>query len=229
MKVERNENLIKECTETLASLSQHGIKIHVSVLLGEILGWLGDTRDLAEFVGIEGGKYELEDLGKADIKPFEIGKYPVTNQWYKEFIEDKGYSKEEYWSTEGWKWRNKENIEYPRCWHERKWKCPNAPVVTVSWYEADAFCRWLTKARNDGYTYRLPTEEEWQAAAAGKKGREYAWGNEDPDGRCNDGYKIDKTSSVGIFHKGCTPEGVADMSGNVWEWTCSSYDNKKRC
>ena len=69
-------------------------------------------------------------------------------------------------------------------WHERSWTCPNAPVVGVCWYEADAFCRWLTMTCDDGFTYRLPDEKEWEAAAAGFEKREYPWGKWAED-RCN--------------------------------------------
>jgi formylglycine-generating enzyme required for sulfatase activity len=80
----------------------------------------------------------------------------------------------------------------------------------------------LTKS--DGHTYRLPDENEWEAAAAGKEGREYPWGNGWKESCCNsEESKIGKTSSVGIFKIGETPEGIADMAGNVWEWTASDY------
>jgi formylglycine-generating enzyme required for sulfatase activity len=112
-------------------------------------------------------------------------------------------------------------------WHDRKWKCPNAPVVGVSWFETAAFCNWLTEIRNDGYLYRLPTEEEWQAVAAGKEGREYPWGKGGDSKKCNTSeIKIGRTSSVGIFVDGNTPEGVADMSGNIWEWMKTEYKTK---
>ncbi|MBI5555751.1 MAG: SUMF1/EgtB/PvdO family nonheme iron enzyme [Elusimicrobia bacterium] len=194
---------------------------------GEILGWLGDPRDLEEFVEIEAGAYPVQGRS-IDIKAFEMGRYPVTNQWYAKFIQAGGYQKEEYWSQEGKKWLKKNRAEGPGYWHERKWKYPNAPVVGVSWYEADAFCRWLTEIRKDGHTYHLPTEEEWEVAAAGKEGREYAWGKWQ-ENRCNyDGAKIGKTSAVGVFLKGCTPDtSIADLSGNVWEWTDSWYDKDK--
>ncbi len=195
---------------------------------GEILGWLGDPRDLEEFVKIKGGNYELEELGSQNIKTFEMGKYPVTNRWFAKFIRGDGYKKEEYWSKEGWKWLQEEKYEYPRYWHDRKWRCPNSPVVGVSWYEAGAFCRWLTSARQDEYQYRLPTEQEWQAAAAGKGKRKYPWGEWEED-RCN--YQktgIGKTSPVGIFPQGNTPDyGLVDMGGNVDEWTCTDYHSKE--
>jgi formylglycine-generating enzyme required for sulfatase activity/energy-coupling factor transporter ATP-binding protein EcfA2 len=194
---------------------------------GEILGWLGDPRDLKEFISIKGGEYELEGLGKKEIAPFWIAKYPVTNQWYKEFIEAEGYEKPEYWSLNGQKWLAQQKEKIPLYWHERKWNCPNAPVVGVCWYEAVAFCRWLS-AEDKHFKYWLPTEQEWQAAAAGKKGRKYPWGDDFDENKCNVvETNIGRTSAVGIFISGNTPEEVADLSGNVWEWTRTKYDTKE--
>jgi hypothetical protein len=195
--------------------------------VGETLGWLGDRRDLKEFVKIEGGQYNLKGLRKVSLQAFEIGKYPVTNQWYEEFIKAEGYKNELFWTQEGWKWLNETGSQEPVFWHDRRWKCPNSPVVGVSRYEADAFCRWLSITR-DGYTYRLPTEQEWQAAAAGKEGREHPWGPWQKN-RCNtDESGIGRTSAVGIFAKGKTPDGVADLAGNIWECTCSDYESRKQ-
>ena len=167
-------------------------------------------------------------MGKVKIKPFEIGKYPVTNQWYKEFIRAGGYENKEYWTNEGKKWLEKNKIKEPQYWNDRTWKCPNAPVIGVSWYEAYAFTRWLTTQSNDGYEYRLLNEKEWEASASGFEGRIYPWGNDWDKNRCNNKeIGIDKTSTVGIFKDGNTPEDVTDLSGNVWEWTSRRYDEIK--
>ena len=199
----------------------------VLVEAGEILGWLSDPRDLREFVPIRGGTYKLS-TGEFTIKAFELGKYPVTNVWFREFIEAGGYHKREYWTPEGLKWLADSKAEYPRFWHERKWTCPNAPVVGVSWYEAVAFTRWLTMTLNNGYTYRLPEETEWEASAAGLERREYPWRSGWDRNRCNNAeLGLERTSPVGVFKRGETPEGVSDMAGNVWEWTDSWYEEKK--
>ncbi|HHT9123462.1 MAG TPA: SUMF1/EgtB/PvdO family nonheme iron enzyme [Candidatus Wunengus sp. YC63] len=225
----RDSKVVKLAQERLRSIFEQKLEQDPKILaeVGEILGWLGDPRDLKKFVKIEGEEYDLEGLGKVNITPFEICKYPVTNQWYKEFIDAKGYEKSEYWGPHGWEWLKRQQVEFPLYWHERIWKSPNSPVVGICWYEAYAFCRWLTEAKNDGYTYQLPTEQEWQAAAAGKNGREYAWGKGFDGNKCNASEsKIGRTSAVGIFVEGNTPEGIADLSGNVWEWTKTQYDTK---
>ncbi len=65
-----------------------------------------------------------------------IGKYQVTNEEFKEFIDDGGYDKEEFWAKEGWQWREENMIYEPEYWHDRKWNAANFPVVGISWYEA---------------------------------------------------------------------------------------------
>ncbi|MCP4369370.1 MAG: formylglycine-generating enzyme family protein [Deltaproteobacteria bacterium] len=81
---------------------------------------------------------------------------------------------------------------------------------------------------NKGYKYRLLEEDEWEAAAAGIEGRKYPWGNEWDKNRCNNGeIELNKTSPVGVFKDGNTPDGISDMGGNVWEWTTSDYNSKK--
>jgi formylglycine-generating enzyme required for sulfatase activity/3',5'-cyclic AMP phosphodiesterase CpdA len=189
---------------------------------GDILGRLGDPRDLEAFSTVAGGRYRMS-TGDIEIQPFELAKYPVTNGWYKQFVDAKAYESVKYWTPEGLKWLENKNATAPKYRYDRKWNCPNAPVVGVAWYEADAFCRWLTEKRADGRRYFLPDEHQWEAAAAGRKGREYPWG-EWADGRCNsEEAGIEKTSAVGLFPAGDTPEGICDLAGNVWEWTRSDY------
>jgi formylglycine-generating enzyme required for sulfatase activity len=235
----RNDDTVAKAQEKLQIVMKNSASRKIKAEAGELLGWLGDTRDLKEFVKIEGGKYKLEDgidflsdnttkkFGTTELAPFEISRYPVTNVWYGEFIKLDGYKYRAYWSDEGWQWLEKEKIEYPEYWHDRKWKCPNAPVVGVSFWEAEAFCRWLSVTDEKGRKYKLPNEKQWQAAAAGKQGRKYPWGPDWDFTRCNCGEgenDIEKTSAVGIFERGKTPEGIYDMAGNVWEWCDEIYE-----
>ena len=167
-------------------------------------------------------------LGETDIQPFEIGKYPVTNGWYKEFIDAGGYYQMDYWTPEGQRWLEYTKSTLPAFWHDRDWNCPNVPVVGVCWYEAVAFIHWLNETRDDGHRYFLPDENQWEAAAAGKEGRDYPWGNGWEENHCNSKEsKVEKTSAVGIFSFGDTPEGASDMAGNAWDWTTSNYHTKE--
>ena len=120
----------------------------------------------------------------------------------------------------------------PRFWNDPAFNAPALPVVGVCWYEARAYCAWLTA--QTGQVYRLPTEAEWEAAARGlprrrwwlgpDKPRTYAWGERFDPARCNSFEShLRGTSPIGIFPAGDSPEGIADLSGNVWEWTGSLY------
>ena len=106
----------------------------------------------------------------------------------------------------------------------------------MSWPDALAYCDWLTNKLKawegtpeplgtllqSGGRVTLPSEAEWEKAARGKKGRIYSWGNEWETDRANTGEAgIGRTSAVGCFSQGATPDGIYDLSGNVWEWTRS--------
>ena len=163
----RNEDVVNKACDCLVSIIDSGAGSRTKAEAGETLGWLGDPRDLQEFIPLEGGEYYLQSVKKrVNIKPFEISKYPVTNSWYEEFVKDT-------------------KTKQPQYWNDRKWKCPNSPVVGVSWYEAEAFAEWLTVQRKDGNTYRLPKENEWEAATGGKEGREYPWTGVWDKNKCN--------------------------------------------
>ncbi len=161
------------------------------------------------------------------IAPFALARYPVTNAQYAVFIEADGYDPAApWWNAAAQAWLGKNQPTQPANWNDPYFGIarPNYPVVGVCWYEATAFCRWLTQYMNDGYTYRLPSEAEWEYAARGIARRMYPWGNEKPDGeRANFGRTYDGTTAVGCFPPGATPEGILDLAGNVWEWTRSAY------
>ncbi len=193
---------------------------------GQLLGRLGDPRNLRQFIPIAGGSYTIQKK-PITLAPFEVAQYPVTNAWFAEFIRDNGYSNHQYWTKEGRRWLDTAKVKEPRLWQERTWNCPNAPVVGICWYEATAFVRWLS-ALDETNTYYLLTEEQWQAAATGKDNREYPWKGDWQEDYCNTKEcDLEQISPVGMFPYGKTPEGVAEMTGNVWEWTSSNYHSEQ--
>lgn len=132
------------------------------------------------------------------IDNFEIGRYPVTVWEYAKFVEMGGGPEPGSW---------KEQLAHP-----------NWPVANVTWHQAKAYCDWAG--------VRLPTELEWEFAAAGVDKRKYPWGCEFLTDHANTyESKIGHPSPVGVFPLGNTPQGVCDMAGNVCEWTSSEYES----
>lgn len=173
-------------------------------------------------------------------KGYHISKYPVTNAQFSTFIEAGGYSNSLWWTKRGWKVRQEgwsiaeqgivlrddiwkpSNSPWtePRFWHSKKWNGDLQPVVGISWYEAVAFCLWLSDATDE--SIMLPTEDEWRYAAQGNDGRTYPWGNNWESDRCTHSVHPKKRKSTTYITKwegkGDSPSGVVDMTGNVWEW-----------
>lgn len=110
----------------------------------------------------------------------------------------------------------------PEYWNDSRFSQPAYPVVGITWFEACAYCAWLSA--QDGKQYRLPTEVEWEAAAGAQDGRIYPYGNQFDVVSCNT-YEthIRMTTPVGVFPSGRSRNGIEDLSGNVNEWTTSNY------
>lgn len=109
----------------------------------------------------------------------------------------------------------------PRLWGESGFRRPSQPVVGVSWFEARAYCLWLSAAT--GEPYRLPTEAEWEAAARGSEGRLYPWGDDFDVSRANTvEAHVRRPTPVGVFAEGDSPTGISDLCGNVLEWTSTA-------
>jgi len=157
----------------------------------------------------EGPRHEV------NLPAYRIGKFPLTNRQYAEFI--KRILDIEPPKRAGWDQRRppQDRLDYP--------------VTGVSWYEAQAYCRWLTEQTEGTRIYRLPTEAEWEKAARGVDGWLYSWGNEWNAERCNvegKGIMPVVADESPRFTTGISPFGCIDMLGNVQEWTSSPWGNE---
>jgi len=117
----------------------------------------------------------------------------------------------------------------PEYWDDTRFHNPAQPVAGVTWFEARAYCNWLTAnvCAGSERIFRLPTEAEFEAAARGKEGRSFPYGNTFDASRCNTFEShIRRRTPVGIFNN-ATPEGAFDLSGNAYIWTLSIYDQKR--
>jgi formylglycine-generating enzyme required for sulfatase activity len=130
---------------------------------------------------------------------FCISRFPVTNLQYSRFLAATGQVHPSHWA----------GLQIPSGREDH-------PVVNVAWHDAQAFCEWAGA--------RLPSEAEWEKAARGTDGRLFPWGDEPPPaGHCNFDRIVDDTSSVGAYTGSESPYGIADMAGNVLEWTLSKW------
>lgn len=174
-----------------------------------------------------------------EIRPFRIAKAAVSNADYLKFVEAGGYDKKEYWNDDGWMWRQQSALQHPVYWCHQSagWQIKqfdqwlampmNAALIHVCWHEAQAFCRWAGR--------RLPSEAEWEAAAAAEptvdglalsaNKRHYPWGDDPPrtDQANLDGYALGSVD-VGAHAAGDSAFGCRQMIGNVWEWTEDTFN-----
>jgi hypothetical protein len=192
--------------------------------LGRALGLLGDPRPgvglradgIPDIVwcAVPSGEYIYGEGELLTLPDYYISKYPITYIQYQAFIDAKdGFGLAEWWHDLA------AHTTQPG---EQRHKYGNHPREHISWYDAVAFCRWLSSKL--GYEVRLPTEQEWEKAARGMYGLLYAYGNMPDASRGN--FKdtgIDQSTAVGIFNNSESPYGVIDMNGNVWEWTLNEY------
>jgi iron(II)-dependent oxidoreductase len=163
------------------------------------------------------------------VAPFAISRCAVMNEEFVAFVDEGGYARREWWSDEGWRWREQEPAEHPVYWIPQangRWLqrfydqvlplAATHPVMHVNWYEADAFCRWARR--------RLPSEAEWELAASGMEKASYPWGEEPPS---QQRAELDATSPrcapVAAHAAGDAPNGCRQLIGNVWEWTSDDF------
>ncbi len=150
------------------------------------------------------------------LPDYALAKTPVTNTQYAEFLKATGHRPPAHWKILFWRKR----------WPPRGRQ--DFPVVNVAWYDALAYCRWLSEIT--GKPYHLPSEPEWEKAARGTDGRIYPWGDVWEAERCNISAEQEKddTVPVGAFPQGASPYGLLDMIGNIWEWTRSLWGRDMR-
>jgi len=201
---------------------------------GDNLAKLGDPRfrpdawylpddPMLGFIEIPAGSFTMgagKEAHELDMYTFYIARYPVTVAQFRAFVEASGYEIGDF-----------DALRDP----------DTRPVRWVSWHEALAYTRWLTKTLRQwpetsepiayllarGWQFTLPSEAEWEKAARGTDARIYPWGNEPDPNRAN--YVdtgIGTTSPVGCFPGGASPYGVEELSGNVWEWTRSLWGQR---
>ena len=172
-----------------------------------------------------------------EVGPFAMARAAVTQEEFAAFVDDGGYGLRQWWSREGWCWRQSAGAEHPLYWkrlsmgrwlrrHFDQWVElePHLPAIHVNWYEAEAYCRWAGR--------RLPSEAEWEMAAATAPAgqgctqpkRRFPWGEEGPSaGRANLDWKVMGCVDVGAFPAGDSGFGCRQMIGNLWEWTSSTF------
>jgi formylglycine-generating enzyme required for sulfatase activity/energy-coupling factor transporter ATP-binding protein EcfA2 len=167
-----------------------------------------------EWVEIPAGEFWMgakqydheKPVHKVCLDRYWIAETPITNAQYRLFVEATQHAAPEYW----------ENGKVPR-------GLESHPVVQVTWHDALAYCRWLSKVTGKAIT--LPSEAEWEKAARGDKDkREYPWGDGWDTLKCNtEDLGLGGTTPVGIFSEGASPYGCLDLVGNVWQWTRSHW------
>jgi iron(II)-dependent oxidoreductase len=163
------------------------------------------------------------------VAPFWIGRVPVRNGQWSEFIADGGYHRRDLWSARGWAHRAEAGLERPKYWTgegaRRRFGVdedvpPDEPVQHVCYFEAEAFAAWSGA--------RLPTEVEWEKACAwdpaAKARRTWPWGSATPGaGLANLGGLGLRPAPVGAYPDGASAYGAEQMIGDVWEWTSSDF------
>jgi formylglycine-generating enzyme required for sulfatase activity len=169
--------------------------------------WLEISRDT--FTIGDPKAYQSLPVRSITVGAFRIGRFPVTVWEYGTYLDDT-------------------SAEPPPGWAEQVTH-PSRPVTSVTWHDAELYCKWA--GEKWGIDCKLPSEQLWEFAARGPEGRTYPWGPKDqnPDEhRANFDMMVREPTPVGMFPDGNTPDEVADMVGNVWEWTRSDYDKDSK-
>lgn len=186
---------------------------------------MGNNIQSPEMIVVGSGRYLLGENNAQQVtikQPFALAATPTRVQDFRTFVDRTGYQTDAELMNTCDTFVNAEITTVS----DNNWQSPgfkqadNSPVVCVSQNDAKAYTRWLSQ--NTGFTYRLPTPQEWEAAARAGQDTNFWWGNEFRSGKANTGWAGTpwsnvSTSPVKSFLP--TPTGFYDMVGNVWEWT----------
>lgn len=166
--------------------------------------------------------WDLEyGVNQVNVAPFKASEYLISNQEFLEFVEDGGYHLQEFWTEEGWNWKQFRNAQFPLFWRktdgnyflrlfdqevEMPWNWP----VELNYLEAKAYANWKTK--KEGKTFRLPTEAEWYCMAQ-------------ENGISDDNFSsVSANIALANYMSPCPVNtfkhgNFYDLIGNVWQWT----------
>jgi formylglycine-generating enzyme required for sulfatase activity len=220
----------------LAVMGDYTIAAKERAAAGRILGQVGDPRPgvgvdpptgLPHIVwgpevpagtytiGGDKGAYRSLDEHTVEIQhPYQLSRYPITYVQFQAFVEAEDFANDDWWAGMPAKEKKLADPAFPY---------DNHPREMVSWYQATAFCRWLSD--KVGYRVELPHEYEWEVAARWPDNRFYPWGDRFDENMANtrEG-NIGQTTAVGIYS--ANDLGLYDLNGNVWEW-CRNKDEKR--
>lgn len=155
-------------------------------------------------MGSNDGPDNEKPVHRVWVDSFWIGKYPVTNKQFRIFVDEAQAPQPPFWTETTFSHRDK-------------------PVVGVSWYEALAYCSWLSQQTRK--EFHLPTEAEWERAArGGLEGEKYPWGDEPPGERSYPGYDLETGGPERVGVNEPNGFGLYDMSEGVHEWCSDFYD-----
>ncbi len=170
-----------------------------------------------------------------------VSAYEISNAWFKEFVNADGYNREKFWTGAGWEFITQNGITKPLYWENENFNLDDQPVVGISYFEAVAFCNWLSDKsglqmayNKSGFAlitsdgYRLPTEAEWEYVAskggAAEEERIYPFGNDFSSKYVVSYADAKETARIGSKSpSGNTPQGISDLSGNVNEWCSDNF------